>query len=502
MDKPRQKTLVFCTAYTHAAAGAFYTWQQRYRTWVDAIRSTSLTYDQVLLIDDGSATLPDWPDLQILRGGDDLTTDAPLVLYHFAHHLGRRAISDFPGWVRSFLFAARFAEANQFEKIIHVEADGFLISRRIQQYVNDVQTGWVTFFCPLFQRPESGIQIIAGEAIRSYAKFAKQPVESLAGAVIETTLPFTHVETGFIGDRFGEYLDYVPRHADWCMQAVPNGSIPLDAFFWWLPRTPAGENTPVPQPSLLTDIGVDLGQHCGLWYTDFFWHFDKLRKPQTFFEIGTNAGHSLRCFSCDAVCVDPHFVLEADVIAARRRTYLYQGTSDEFFSSNDLSRIFPDGFEVAFLDGLHHAEVLLRDFISTERHSRAGSVIFMHDCLPLNERMAERERRWDETESEATRDFWTGDVWKVMVALKNYRPDLKVYYLDCGPAGLAVCMNPNRNSTMLSEQYDEIVAGFSQLNLQGFGFKDLWTLFPMLDSKKLIEDTASMKRVFVDGDLP
>src|SRR5665213_514706 len=119
MDRPRQKTLVFCTAYTHAAAGPFYTWDQRYRTWVNAIRNTALEYDQILMVDDGSAMLPDWHDVQILGQQDDLKTNAPLVMYHFESHLGRHAVSDFPGWVRSFFFAATFARANGFEKLIH-----------------------------------------------------------------------------------------------------------------------------------------------------------------------------------------------------------------------------------------------------------------------------------------------------------------------------------------------------------------------------------------------
>jgi len=494
---PRQKTLVFCTAYTHRDAGAFYTWNQRYRTWVDAVRDTALDYDQLLLIDDGSSTLPEWSDLTVLRAKDALRTDAPLVLFHFDDHRGRRAVSDFPGWVRSFFFAATFARANGFAKIVHIEADGFLISRRIQQYVNDIRDGWVGLFCPLFKRPESGVQIIAGTAIKAYEDFASQPVDALAGVVIETALPFTHVEKSFTGDRFGEYLDYVPIQVDWCMQAVPNGRVPPELFFWWLPKRPPPETAAPAVEMRVQKAGCEL-VHRGVWYTDFFWHFDKILRPLVYFEIGTNAGHSLRCFSCDAVCVDPHFVLETDVLQARKRALFYQGTSDAFFADGDLSRMFPDGIDVAFLDGLHHAETLLRDFINTEKHCREGSVIFVHDCLPLNERMAERERRWDETEDEETRDYWTGDVWKILIALKERRPDLKIIYLNCGPSGLVACLNPDRGSTVLQENYHQIVDRLAGLELASVGFKSLWTMFPMFNSRSLIEDPSNMKTVFGD----
>jgi hypothetical protein len=125
-------------------------------------------------------------------------------------------------------------------------------------------------------------------------------------------------------------------------------------------------------------------------------------------------------------------------------------------------------------------------------------VIFLHDCLPFNERMAERVRRWDETEDEATRDFWTGDVWKVVTALKKYRPDLKVFYLDCGPAGLVACLNLARQSTTLWDNYAEIVAHFERLDLADFGFQALWAEFPTLDSRKLIEAPSNMRAAFGD----
>src|SRR5450631_3652660 len=94
--------------------GPWYTWDQRYRAWLDGIRSSELEYDQVLIIDDGSAALPDWPDTVIVRDTDPDGSEAPIVLYHFTEHLGRRSVSDFPGWVRSFFFAARYAVANGF----------------------------------------------------------------------------------------------------------------------------------------------------------------------------------------------------------------------------------------------------------------------------------------------------------------------------------------------------------------------------------------------------
>jgi hypothetical protein len=64
-------------------------------------------------------------------------------------------------------------------------------------------------------------------------------------------------------------------------------------------------------------------------------------------------------------------------------------------------------FSLAFIDGLHLFEQAFLDFIALEKFARPGSVIMIHDCLPLNRVTADRTR---------TTDFYTGDVWKLVGA--------------------------------------------------------------------------------------
>ena len=123
--------------------------------------------------------------------------------------------------------------------------------------------------------------------------------------------------------------------------------------------------------------------------------------------------------------------------------FVYQMTSDEFFGQYGLKEHFPKGIDIAFLDGMHLCEYLLRDFANTQRFCHGKSLVFMHDCLPLNARMAERSYRTGELTEGPLWAAWTGDVWRVLFALKKFLPDLSVMLLDCQPTGLVAVSNIN-----------------------------------------------------------
>ena len=147
------RTLVFCTAYAENPR----TWDQRYRTWLRAVRSSGLRYDQLLIIDDGSAILPRWPDITVVSESEKPQHHAAIVLFHFGIRLGRGGLRDYPGWFRSFCFAAQYAKENGFAKVVHIELDAFVISARFAAFINDVSQGWVGFQLPRHKMPESAI---------------------------------------------------------------------------------------------------------------------------------------------------------------------------------------------------------------------------------------------------------------------------------------------------------------------------------------------------------
>jgi hypothetical protein len=138
---------------------------------------------------------------------------------------------------------------------------------------------------------------------------------------------------------------------------------------------------------------------------------------------------------------------------------MFQMQSDTFFEMYDPVAVLGGPIDLAFLDGMHLFEYLLRDFIHTERACHAGSMVVLHDCVPIDPFMATRD-----SEDKAIRNksrqplWWTGDVWKVVAILQHYRPDLVITLFDAPPTGLVVVTHLDRANRTLSEQYNAILS--------------------------------------------
>jgi hypothetical protein len=138
--------------------------------------------------------------------------------------------------------------------------------------------------------------------------------------------------------------------------------------------------------------------------------------------------------------------------------YIVQKTSDDFFAS-DFIRRNRISFDMAFLDGLHYFEFLLRDFMNAEKAMSKDGVILLHDCCPTTYRMAERER---------PKGLWSGDVWKTLLILLRHRPDLDIQVANAAPTGLTVIRNLDPKNKTLEKVYDKVVAEFADKALSDF----------------------------------
>lgn len=149
------------------------------------------------------------------------------------------------------------------------------------------------------------------------------------------------------------------------------------------------------------------------------------------------------------VGVDPEPRLRYRVQRSARIVAL---ASDEFFERYDAQDFFGDiPLDLGFIDGMHLFEYALRDFIHMEKWCGKDSVVLVHDCYPRDELTAARAR---------TTSYWTGDVWKLVLCLKEFRPDLRVSTVNVPPSGLGVITGLDPTSTVLESEYTKICDRF------------------------------------------
>lgn len=174
-------------------------------------------------------------------------------------------------------------------------------------------------------------------------------------------------------------------------------------------------------------------------YREVFRRLHEWLKPRTYLEIGVEHGATLQLAThSELVCgVDP--VPQNIPHRLPPGTRLFDVTSDEFFASTSPAELFGDQpIDLAFIDGMHLFEFALRDFSNVERWCHPEATVVLHDCLPVAEVAAARQRR--------TR-FWVGDLHRALDCLLNERPDLRISIVPCYPSGLVVVQRLNPKST-------------------------------------------------------
>ncbi|MFN5997944.1 MAG: hypothetical protein ACK47C_21195 [Paracoccaceae bacterium] len=219
----------------------------------------------------------------------------------------------------------------------------------------------------------------------------------------------------------------------------------------------------------------------GLDYRDFLDALHSQLRFDWYLEVGSQTGRSLAKSRSPSIAVDPVFRIKYDVAGNKPHLHLYQATSDDFFAAGHLKTLKakPD---FSFLDGMHLYEYLLRDFINAEAAGKPTSVIAMHDCCPFGHGMTTRDI------DNIPRGAWTGDVWKLIPILQEYRPDLTIQVLDCAPTGLVVVSNLDPKNKALTKAYDKILARYTDLTLAEYGVEKFYASFTYVDPVQLAND--------------
>jgi hypothetical protein len=171
-------------------------------------------------------------------------------------------------------------------------------------------------------------------------------------------------------------------------------------------------------------------------------------RPRTYVEIGVAQGESIVLASPDtrAIGVDPNPRIAAPL---GPNVSIVAQTSDDFFARHDVrAELGGLPVDLAFIDGMHQFEFALRDFMNLEALCTPSSTILIHDVYPLDERTAARER---------VTDFWSGDIWRLVLLLRKHRPDLVTHTIAAAPTGLAVVRNLDPGSRYIRDHLDELI---------------------------------------------
>lgn len=236
------------------------------------------------------------------------------------------------------------------------------------------------------------------------------------------------------------------------------------------PDATAQDAAPVPATGPRAGYRRSFGQR----YSDFLAILHRSMVFDWYLEVGCRAGRTFSPVRGNTIAVDPFFKADQNIIGAKRRLFVFQETSDDFYATGFLKK---NGIQLSFsfLDGMHLFEYLLRDFMNTEANSHPDGVIALHDCVPFAPGMMSRDI------DNLPQGPWTGDVWKLIPILQTYRPDLKVEVLDCRPTGLVLVSGLNPKSTKLRQAYDRILAEWTTVELAGYGVERFFGSFVPVD---------------------
>lgn len=147
--------------------------------------------------------------------------DTNVHVTRFGEFLDRKSHLDYPYWWRAMRQAAVELTDGRFDKIIHIDTDVFIMKPEVIDYINNTNTGWVSFKDHFHGFPESTFFFVNKDSFGLFKDEMLKPISDRTGLVAEDILPFTHVETKFYGGRFSE-RDQLPDATMYYYCQCPN----------------------------------------------------------------------------------------------------------------------------------------------------------------------------------------------------------------------------------------------------------------------------------------
>jgi hypothetical protein len=148
-----------------------------------------------------------------------------------------------------------------------------------------------------------------------------------------------------------------------------------------------------------------------------------MNSASTYLEIGVADGSTLEAVKLPFKWgVDPQPTFNHYLLPEGCRFSV--ATSDVFFE--EISNVIK--FDLIFLDGLHHWEQTYKDLVNSFSHANQQTIILMDDVIPSDEFSSWRnsgEAVAARLAAGGSNYNWHGDTYKVLIALKDYHPELE-----------------------------------------------------------------------------
>ena len=170
---------------------------RRHEKWLDFIipLKDKLGYDEIFFADNAS----DSAKLSNLQQKHNFTVHRSNV------HIPRKAQNAYGYWYIALAIASKYAMDNGYHKILYIDTDMYVLSERICEYAKSLTSGWAALWCPRHNFPETNFQIIGPDKLQEFHQhMSRDFLVYYPEGMAETCIPWTHVEKGFNGDRYGE----------------------------------------------------------------------------------------------------------------------------------------------------------------------------------------------------------------------------------------------------------------------------------------------------------